>query len=80
MIHSKAMVIDETTAIIWSGNLTYGSFDLLHETNAVFRWDNSIVHEIIKQIIQDLTYSKKITLETIPSYNKWLAWIQMLLI
>jgi phosphatidylserine/phosphatidylglycerophosphate/cardiolipin synthase-like enzyme len=37
MIHAKAILIDDYVAILGSANLTYGSFDLLNETNAIFR-------------------------------------------
>ncbi len=79
-IHAKVIVIDRYTAIIGSANLTYGSFDLLSETNAIFRWTSGVVHDLLTQIETDLTYTTKLTLDTIPPYKKWMAWVQKIFI
>lgn len=79
-IHAKAIVIDEVTAILGSANLTYGSFDLLSETNAIFRGSDGVVRDLLTQIEEDLTYSTKLTLDTIPPYKKWMAWVQKIFI
>ena len=79
-IHAKAIVIDRSTAILGSANLTYGSFDLLSETNAIFRQTDGVVRDLLTQIETDLTYTTKLTLDTIPPYKKWMAWIQKIFI
>lgn len=80
MIHAKVILIDESVAIIGSANLTYGSFDLLHETNAIFREKTSVVRDLAVQLEQDIIRSKKITLDTIPSYRRVFAWFQRIFI
>ncbi len=79
-IHAKVIVIDGHTAILGSANLTYGSFDLLSETNAIFRGVDWVVHDLLAQIQVDLTHCQKITLNTLPPYKKWMAWIQKIFI
>lgn len=79
-IHSKVIVIDRKVAILGSANLTYGSFDLLSETNAIFRQADGVVHDLVEQLEKDFAYCTKLTLETIPPYKKWLAWIQKIFI
>ena len=80
MIHAKVIVIDDTTAILGSANLTYGSFDLLHETNALFRGSESVVKSLISQIQKDMNYCTRVTLNTLPDYNRWIAWFQRIFI
>jgi len=80
MIHAKVIVIDKKIAIIWSANLTHWSFDILKETNAIFRQKDWIVKELITQINKDLKNCKMINLENIPKYNKWVALIQRIFI
>lgn len=79
-IHAKAIVIDRCTAILGSANLTYGSFDLLSETNAIFRGSDGVVRDLLTQIEEDITYCTKLTLSTIPPYKKWMAWVQKIFI
>lgn len=79
-IHAKVIVIDRCTAILGSANLTYGSFDLLSETNAIFRQTDGVVRDLITQMEEDLTYCTKLSLDTIPPYKKWMAWIQKIFI
>ena len=74
------MVIDAYTSIIGSANLTYGSFDLLRETNAIFREEDGITKQLMDQIESDLTHCTKVSLTTIPKHNIFLAWIQRLFI
>ncbi|EKE29915.1 MAG: hypothetical protein ACD_2C00073G0003 [uncultured bacterium (gcode 4)] len=80
MIHAKVILIDEFTSIIGSANLTKGSFELLHETNAVFRQKNWITKDLLNQLKKDMKSSTRITLKTIPKYNRWFAWLQKLFI
>jgi len=80
MIHAKAILIDDSVAILGSANLTYGSFDFLNETNAIFRQTDGVVRELKDQLVIDLGYCKRITLENIPPHNRYLAWIQKMLI
>ena len=75
-IHAKVIVIDSSTAIIGSANLTYGSFDLLKETNAIFRQRNGVVESLLTQFEKDIHYCKKIQHANVPSYRESLAWIQ----
>jgi phosphatidylserine/phosphatidylglycerophosphate/cardiolipin synthase-like enzyme len=67
-------------AILGSANLTYGSFDLLNETNAIFRQNDWVVAELRTQLCEDLTHCRSVTLDTIPPHNRYLAWIQKILI
>ncbi|EKE26464.1 MAG: hypothetical protein ACD_4C00282G0004 [uncultured bacterium (gcode 4)] len=76
MIHAKVILIDEFTSIIGSANLTNWSFDLLKETNAIFRQKNWITKDLLEQLNKDLENCKRITIWNIPKYNKWLAWFQ----
>ncbi|MCK9272706.1 phosphatidylserine/phosphatidylglycerophosphate/cardiolipin synthase family protein [Candidatus Gracilibacteria bacterium] len=76
MIHAKVMVIDDEVSIIGSANLTNGSFDILKETNAIFRQKDGVTKELLTQLNLDLKNCEKITLENIPKYNKFLAKIQ----
>ena len=80
MIHAKVTLIDASIAIIGSANFTHGSFDILHETNAIFRGKNEVVRSLVVQLDQDITLSRQITLETIPPYLRFLAWFQSLFI
>lgn len=80
MIHAKVIIIDESTAIIGSANLTYGSFDILRETNAIFRHKDGVVKELLSQIQKDLTHCEKVTLQNIPPYSHWLSWLQQIFI
>lgn len=80
LIHSKVILIDDLTSIIGSANLTNWSFDLLRETNAVFRQNSWITKELLDQLNIDMKNCSKITLENIPKYNKLLAWIQKMFI
>ncbi|MDD2566086.1 MAG: phosphatidylserine/phosphatidylglycerophosphate/cardiolipin synthase family protein [Candidatus Gracilibacteria bacterium] len=80
MIHAKVMVIDEKVAIIGSANLTYGSFDILNETNAIFRQKDGVVKELLIQLDTDIKNCEKITLNNIPKYNKWFAKFQKIFI
>lgn len=80
LIHSKVILIDELTSIIWSANLTNWSFDLLRETNAVFRQNSWITLELLEQLNNDINQCTRITRETIPKYSRWLAWIQKIFI
>ena len=81
MIHAKVTLIDVSVAIIGSANFTRGSFDILHETNAIFRGDESeVVRSLVVQLDQDINLSRQITLETIPPYLRFLAWFQSLFI
>jgi cardiolipin synthase A/B len=79
-IHAKVIVIDRKVAILGSANLTYGSFDLLSETNAIFRQTDGVVYDLVEQLEKDFAYCTKVTLESIPPYKKWLAWIQKIFI
>ena len=76
MIHAKVILIDRSIAIIGSANLTYGSFDFLQETNVIFRKKSPVVTDLRMQLEKDITLSDLITFETIPTYNKFLAWFQ----
>lgn len=76
MIHAKVILIDRSVAIIGSANLTYGSFDFLHETNAIFRGKNGVVSLLADQLERDISLSRKVLLATIPKYSLILAWIQ----
>lgn len=81
MVHAKVTLIDASIAIIGSANFTRGSFDILHETNAIFRGEESeVVRSLVVQLDQDITLSRQITLETIPPYLRFLAWFQSLFI
>ncbi len=81
MIHAKVTLIDGSVATIGSANFTRGSFDRLHETNAIFRGEESdVVKSLGLQLDQDITLSRQITLETIPPYLRVLAWFQSLFI
>jgi cardiolipin synthase len=76
MIHAKAILIDGNVAILGSANLTYGSFDLLYETSAIFRGECGVVADLKIQLEKDILKSRSITIETIPPYRRWLAWLQ----
>jgi cardiolipin synthase len=80
MIHAKAILIDESTAIIGSANLTYGSFDHLNETNVILRKKNRAVEQLREQFQKDIALSKRLTPTTIPRYFLILAWLQRNLI
>lgn len=76
MIHAKAILIDHTTAILGSANLTYGSFDFLYETNVIVRGEDSIVGALSIQMERDISESMSVTIDTLPSYYQGLAWIE----
>lgn len=80
MIHAKAILIDDSVAILGSANLTYGSFDFLNETNAIFRQTDGVVAELREQLREDMSYCYQVTLTTLPPHNRYLAWIQKILI
>lgn len=80
MIHSKTILIDDEIAILWSSNLTYNSFNILCETNAVFKNWSPVVKQLKDELNKDLLYSERIQIWNIPKYKKWLAWIQELFI
>ncbi|EKE28819.1 MAG: hypothetical protein ACD_3C00006G0001 [uncultured bacterium (gcode 4)] len=80
MIHAKVILIDEYTTIIGSANLTNWSFDILNETNAVFRQKNGITKDLLKQLRLDIKNCTRITLWNIPKYNRWIAWLQKIFI
>ncbi len=80
MVHAKVILIDESVAIIGSANLTYGSFDFLHETNAIFRGNDAVISSLSVQIQKDISISRQVEFTTIPSYFRWLAWIQSIFI
>lgn len=80
MIHAKVMVIDEEVSIIGSANLTNWSFNILKETNAIFRQKDWVTKELLTQLKLDLKNCEKITLDNIPKYNKILARIQRIFI
>lgn len=80
MIHAKVILIDKTTAILGSANLTRGSFDLVSETTAIFRQKNKIALQLLKQLEKDLRYCSPITLESLPPYKHWLAWLEKIFI
>ena len=80
MIHAKVTLIDASVAIIGSANFTHGSFDILHETNAIFRGESEVVRSLVMQLDQDIKASRQITLESIPSYLRLLAWFQSIFI
>lgn len=76
MIHAKALLIDQSIAIIGSANLTYGSFDHLHETNVIFRGKSKVVQTLAHQLQEDIEKSTRLTLRTVPEYYRILALIQ----
>ena len=76
MIHAKVLVIDDEVSIIGSANLTNWSFDILKETNAIFRQKDWVTKELLTQLNLDLKNCEKITLGNIPKYSKILAKIQ----
>jgi cardiolipin synthase len=80
MIHAKVIVIDDTTTIMGSANLTSNSFHFLNETNAIFRSKTGITKEVLRQIKKDLWYCTPITFQTIPPYNRWKAAIERIFI
>jgi cardiolipin synthase len=80
MIHAKVILIDEITAILGSANLTHGSFNLLSETSAIFRQKNGISKHLLKQLEKDLRYCSPITLDNLPPYRRWWAWVQKIFI
>ncbi|MFH0776327.1 MAG: phosphatidylserine/phosphatidylglycerophosphate/cardiolipin synthase family protein [Patescibacteria group bacterium] len=80
MIHAKVIVIDKAVAIIGSANLTGCSFNLLSETNAIFRQKDGIVRELLAQVQKDLHHCVPVTLANIPPYRRWLAWWQKIFI
>lgn len=80
MIHAKVTLIDDSVAIIGSANFTYGSFDLLHETNAIFRGRTPVVASLAAQLEKDITLSRLITFDSIPSYMRLLSWFQSIFI
>ena len=80
MIHAKVILIDESVAIIGSANLTYASFDFLHETNAIFRGSDGVVKDLGVQLQKDIGSSTKITEKNIPSYSRLMAWFQAIFI
>ena len=80
MIHAKVIVIDETTTIMGSANLTPNSFHFLNETNAIFRSKTGITKEVLRQIKKDLLYCTPITVQTIPPYNRFRAVIEKMFI
>lgn len=80
MIHAKVILIDHSLAVIGSANLTYGSFDFFHETNVIFRGREWVVNDLAIQLSKDIVLSRRITFETIPVYNRWLAWIERIFI
>ena len=80
MIHAKVTLIDASVAIIGSANFTRGSFDILHETNAIFRGESEVVRSLVVQLDQDIALSRLVTLDMIPPYLRFLAWFQSLFI
>lgn len=80
MIHAKVMMIDNSTVIIWSANLTYNSFDILCETNAIFRNNKNLNKKLTEQLNKDIKNSNKINYSKIPKYNKLLAYIQKMFV
>ena len=80
MIHAKVTLIDASVAIIGSANFIHGSFDILHETNAIFRGESEVVRSLVVQLDQDIKASRLVTLESIPSYLRALAWFQSIFI
>jgi cardiolipin synthase A/B len=79
-LHAKAILIDDSTAIIWSANLTYGSFDFLHETSVIFRDASLVARDLSSQLWKDREISRKVTYATLPSFRRVLAWLQMIFI
>jgi phosphatidylserine/phosphatidylglycerophosphate/cardiolipin synthase-like enzyme len=80
MIHAKVILIDEYTAIIWSANLTNWSFWLLKETNAVFKQKHWITKDLLAQLRHDMSISRRLTLDSIPKFNRWMARLQSIFI
>lgn len=79
-IHAKTILIDEATAIIWSANLTRWSFDILKETNAIFRNWNWVVNELKKQLKKDMNASENIDYSNIPKFSRIKSWLQEIFI
>ncbi len=80
MIHGKVMVIDQQTAIVGSANLTRLSFNLLQETNAIFRSTSGIVTRLVDQLSADLANCEALTWETIPRFNPVRAFFERMVI
>jgi cardiolipin synthase len=62
LLHAKTMTVDGIWATIGSANLDTRSFALNEEVNAVV-YHNDVVGQLEKVFADDLTYSRKISLE-----------------
>jgi cardiolipin synthase len=62
LLHAKTMTVDGIWATIGSTNLDTRSFALNEEVNAVI-YHNEVVGQLEKIFVDDLAYSRKITLE-----------------
>lgn len=80
MIHAKVIIIDSETTIIGSANLTSNSFDYLNETNAIIRKKKGITRALLTQIKKDVARSTRLSRDTVPKYNRFLAAIQKIFI
>ena len=80
MIHAKVILIDSSVAIIGSANLTYGSFDIFHETNVIFRQERGVIDMLSSQLEKDIGQSTQLSFATIPSYSRTLAFFERIFI
>lgn len=80
MIHGKTLLIDDETTIIGSANLTSISFELMQETNGVFRDPEGLSREMGLQLSKDMQYCHEVTFKTIPPYNRLRAFLERLAI
>lgn len=70
LMHTKAVTVDGTWALVGSPNFDSRSFELNYE-NALVLYDSNVVHALDATFAHDLTRSREITLADVDSWSAW---------
>lgn len=74
-LHSKVLIIDDTTSVVGSANQDIRSYKLNFETSAVLI-DEKINQDLTSAFNHDLTKSSHLTLETFKNMSPWIRFKQ----